>query len=122
MNAPPLTHTLTIDGWHPTLLNKLLRGTRRDAARMKHADTEVVCGEALRQGVARATGRRRVTIVMRYPAGRVHCDFDAPLKVTLDALRKARLLRDDNPTWLESVSVRYATGPKATIIHLEDCE
>lgn len=116
------THTLTIDGWHPTLLNKLLRGDRRAAAKKKHVDCEVVCGEAARQGVARATGRRRVAIVMRYPAGKVHCDFDAPLKVLLDALSKAKLLRDDNPTWLESVSVRYETGPKATIIHLEDCE
>ena len=113
-------HTLRIDGWHPTLLNRLLYKPWYAVSRRKRADTEVVCVEAIRQGVERATGRRAVTITLVYPKGKRHCDWDAPLKVMLDALVKAQLLVDDSPAWLSSVSVRYETGPKATIVELED--
>jgi hypothetical protein len=113
-------HFLRLPGWTPAPLNSLIGchwGTR---SRRKRADREVVALEALAQGIPRATGRRRVSLVVTgWPTGRLP-DADGLLKSTLDALVHAGLLVDDAPAWCELGAVEVCRGPRGTTIVLED--
>ena len=100
------TQTLTLAGWQPTPLNKLLGMHWAKRNRVKDGDCAVIAAEAASQGVTRAAGRRRVTLRVLWSQGRgciAHgkVDCDALLKVTLDALVRCGLLLGDGPEHVE---------------------
>lgn len=115
-----VTHTLVIPHWRPATLNELL-GHRWKATRLKRQDREIVAVYALKCGTPRATGRRRVDLVVRPVKGKCRVDGDALWKSTLDALTKARLLVDDSLTWCEvGTYTPTLEGPARTEIHLTE--
>lgn len=113
------THVLTIDGWHPTSLNRMLgyHWTRR--RKLKAFDRDVIALEALR--LPRATGKRRVSIHLTLAPRQRGYDPDNLLKGLLDGLKHAGMLVDDSRTWCELGPVTFGRGVrKATTITLED--
>ena len=118
------THTLTLDNWHPTLWNAVRGRHWSQELRAKKRDARVYEMLARVQGVPPPTGKRRVTLRLTgWERGGVFPDRDAPLKVALDALKRAGLLLDDGPRGLEGMPmVEYERGPRRTVITLEDVE
>lgn len=115
---------LVIDRWIPTPLNKLLGDWRR-AQRLKKDDRDMVIASTLLARLPKATRRRRVDLVVTLPKGQRAWDRDALWKSTLDSLKHAKLLVDDNPTWCVPGDVTYersGTTAFSTKILLTDLE
>lgn len=114
-------HTLTLPNYLPPTLNTLLRKhwSKRHKATNEAATMCVL--EARNQNVPVATVKRKVSFIFRQSKGKL-ADHDARLKVALDMLVGSRLLVDDSPAWLDSVSVRSERGERATVVELEDVE
>jgi Holliday junction resolvase RusA-like endonuclease len=114
-------HRLVLDGWRPWPLNRLLRMHWSRRLRALKGDAAVVAAEALRQGVPRAAGRRRVSLTVLHRAGRSKPDGDALWKGLLDALVKCGRLMDDGPAHCELGPVGYEVAPrKGLVVVLED--
>ncbi len=113
-------HRLTILGWHPTRLNRLLGhwGTR---SKRKRFDRDIIAVEAMRQGIPKATGKRRVGLRITLAP---HCrgaDPDAYWKSLLDALVMCGLLIDDNRQWVDLGPVTFDRNCiEGTTITLEE--
>ncbi len=117
------THSLTIPRWHPAPKNQLLKVHWRIAHRRKKSDREIVAGEALAQGIAKAKGRRRVHLCIVLGPRQRGCDVDAYHASLLDAMKHAGLIVDDSPRWCEITPVTFARGvPHSTIVTFEDLE
>lgn len=118
------THTLTIEDWHPTLLNAVRNRHWSVEYRAKRRDAEVYALMALAQCVPVARGRRRLHMLLSgWEHGGQLPDRDGPLKVALDAMKRAGLLLDDGPAGLEGMPlVEVVRGPKRTVITLEDVQ
>ena len=115
-------HELTIPGFLPARLNSLM-GNRRKAGRLKRRDKEWIICHARMAGIPKATGRRRVTLILTFGKGVRSGDPDAYWKSTLDALVHAGLLAKDTH---RGVSIegpefrRSKTIQSSTTIILED--
>lgn len=117
------THRLEIPGWQPALANVLLRCHWRQRARLRREDDEAVALAARLQGVPRATGRRRASLVLVLgPRQRKAPDPDGPVKSTLDALVNAGLLTGDSAAGVEWGGTRFERGVRGSVIELEDLE
>jgi len=115
-----VTHILTVDGFHPAKLNTYLGRHWAVGARKKKDDAQRLGIEAHLQGVAKATGKRRLSIVIRYAKGRP-CDADSILKSLLDACVTCGLLLDDGPKSLELGSITHEhAARKGLVLTLED--
>jgi Holliday junction resolvase RusA-like endonuclease len=116
-------YEIVVPNWSPTPLNKLLGchwGTR---SRLKRADADLVAVYAMRAGVPRATGRRRVTLRLTLGPRQRAPDPDSLWKSLLDALVRAGLLVDDDRFGVELGEVTFERGPEpATVIVLEDLD
>lgn len=115
----PITgYFLVIPDWRPTLANELVGKHWAKAGRLKAADRELVAGYAVKQGIPKAAGRRRVDVMICGPFRGRMPDPDAPLKSLLDALVKAGLLVDDSAEWCELgvVSVDRAKRYETTVL------
>ncbi len=111
--------TLTIEGWHPTPLNKLLTSHWAKAGRMKKADAATIEHEL--KSVPVATMPRRVSLRIILEPRQRACDPDAYWKSLLDAMVAAGKLVDDNRQWCETTPVEFERGKaKATILTIED--
>lgn len=118
-----MTHTLTIDGWVPVSVNRLLGSHWARARKRKRFDRDVVAAEALRQGIPGAAGRRRVSVAVTTPGRGGLPDPDNLLKSLLDALTRCGLLLDDSSGKMELGAVTVARGERRrTVVTLEDCE
>ncbi len=118
-----LVHVLTIDGWCPPSLNKLLQAHWSDALRIKRAAyAEIAVAKLLaRPGVPDAAGRRRVGLAVTVAGPGGMPDPDNILKCLIDGLMHARLLVDDAAEFCEIGDVTVSRGKaKRTIITLED--
>ena len=113
------THVLTIDGWRPVSLNRLLRAHWARRRALKRLDRDLVALHALALGVPRAAGRRRVTV--RVEARGTPPDPDAALKSLLDALVACGQLIDDSGEWCELGPPTAVRGREdRTVVTLED--
>lgn len=111
---------MTINGFTPTRDNQLIYVHWATARRLKRHDADVIARAAVALAIPRATGRRRVTLMVRSRFRRLP-DDTAYLKSFLDALVKAGLLVDDSREWMElTFPPTYLKGPKQTTITLED--
>lgn len=116
------THRLVIDQWRPVFANELLKAHWGTAAKRKRIDRQMVQVHALRDGIPRATGRRRVRLTIAGPWRRPP-DPDAPLKSTLDALTAAGLLIDDSARWCQFDPPEFVRAPEfSTTIELTDLD
>lgn len=100
-------HSLVLEGWHPTRLNRLVGchwGTR---SKRKRLDRQRVAVEALVQKIPKATGKRRVELVLTLAPRQRAGDPDAYWKSLLDALVAAGLLTSDNRQGVELGAVRF---------------
>ena len=113
-------YVLTIPGWHPTPLNKLINCHWGTAAKRKKKDRQTIAFANFDAGIPPATGKRRVTIRIVLGKGQRACDPDAYQKTTLDSLVACNLLRDDSRTWCELAPIEFERGKRATVIKLED--
>lgn len=123
LGAVPGAYTLRLPRYRPALLNELI-GSRHwaKAARLKRRDRKAIAGYAALQGVPKAEGRRRVSVVLPGPrTGRLP-DPDSWQKSTLDALVAAGLLVDDSGKWCEVGPATFERGGTDTTITLEDID
>lgn len=113
-----MVQTLTLIGW-PTLLNQLLRLHPMKRSGRKKRDTQWIGLEAHVQKIEKATGKRLVSFLVRYPL--VPPDPDSFYKVTLDGLTACGALLDDRHTMCQLGPTRYEKSPtKGLVITLED--
>ncbi len=117
------THTFWIPRFRPVRLNQLLYRHWQAVRRLKHGDEQLV-GHYFRQsGIPPATGKRRVSLVIRLKPRAKQADDDAIWKCLLDGLVRAHALRDDNRAGVEMGSIEYERGKIddwGTLIILED--
>jgi len=116
------THTLTIANWHPPRLNQCFGRHWRTAHRLKTATTDILAAEAHNQNVPQATGKRRVALHLYGWRRGVMPDLDAFSKLLCDSLKRAGLLVDDSPTWLDGLVQVTLTrsAEKKTVLILEE--
>ena len=111
---------LHIPGWHPTPLNELM-GSHAKAGRLKAKDREIVSRAVLGYGVAKATAKRRVSLMVVYPPGQRMHDPDAFYKSALDALVATGALHNDSRKWVEWDRPELARGEVLrTFITIQD--
>lgn len=120
VKAKPGRWVVTIPGWHPTWTNKLIGCHRMKAHRLKQADAKRIADEAVVAGVTRATGRRRVGVVVQFDRSGRRPDPDNVNKSLRDAIAAAGLVVDDSAKWAEFTEPVIQNGKKATVITLED--
>jgi Holliday junction resolvase RusA-like endonuclease len=114
-------YVLTIDGWHPCALNRLIGCHWGTASRLKKRDRRRVGLEALAQRIPKATGKRRVRLHLVLRPRQRRCDVDAYHKSLLDALAHAGLIVDDSPAWCEIAPVTFERGEgRRAVVTLED--
>ena len=102
-------------------MNAMFRLHWAERNRRKKADYTVIALEARQQGITKATGPRRVSLVILHAKGRRTVDPDAIWKTLLDGLVKCGLLVDDAPAFLTLGSVSYEIGKqKGLRVILED--
>lgn len=120
--AKPQRWVVTIDHWHPTLLNVLLHSHHMKAHRLKMADQAVITAEMLRAGAGRAQGKRRVSLRIGLRKGQRAGDPDGYFKSLLDALKACRQIKDDNRQWCETDRPEFERSGKwwGSIVTLED--
>ncbi len=109
---------VTILGWHPVSDNKL-KGHRMKIHRLKMADAAVIAAEFHNAGVTKATGRRRVSVVVYQDKGRP-LDGANLNKSLRDAMVQSGGIVDDSAKWAEFVGPDVEKGRKATVITIED--
>lgn len=110
---------MRIGGWHPAKLNDLLHCHWSKKHRLKKADRDIVAYYA--GWIPKATGKRRVTLMIILGPRQRGADPDAYQKSLADALVCCQLLRDDSREWIEWAPIVYERGPeRATVITLTD--
>lgn len=115
------TWTVTIPGWTPHRANQLVGCHRGTRGRRKRLDRQMVAAYAAQAGVPPAARPRRVGLTITLGPGQRGGDVDAYWKSLLDALKAARLIRDDSHQWCELLPVRFERGPqRAAAVTLED--
>lgn len=115
--------TMHIPGWRPASVNQLLQRHWALAAKLKKNDQEVVSRAVMAYGVPRASGKRKVSILILIPKGLRTKDPDAYYKSLLDALVRSGALRDDTRNYVEISQPRFGKGEiLETFITLEDVD
>ena len=116
-----MRYVLEISGFHPTLLNAMLRKHWRVVSRLKNADTQRIVVECRTQRIPKATGKRRVILTWVMAPRNKPIDADAPWKNLLDGLVAAGALKDDTLEWCELVGPILERGAvKGIRVELED--
>lgn len=121
-----MIHVMTIHGWVPARINQIL-GNRRKGSALKRRDRYRIANEQRFRPIPEATGRRRVTIEITWARGDRPGDPDAYQKSVHDALKKAKLIKDDTIAWVQltepvylPLNPRDRTDKRMTRIILED--
>jgi hypothetical protein len=115
------TWTVTIPGFTPLSVNKLLSLHPYSRSRAKRGDYELVAYYAKLAGVPPATGHRKVSVEIILGKGQRGGDPDNYQKCLRDAMKHAGLIVDDSRAWATfSEPVIRRGAERATVIHLED--
>jgi Holliday junction resolvase RusA-like endonuclease len=119
--AVSAAHVVTIPGWVPPSVNRLLKAHWAVAHRIKRKACERIALECLAARIPPATGPRRVRLAVTV-ANRGHRpDPDNLLKCVLDALVNCRALLDDSAGHCVATPPAVRAGrDRQTIIILED--
>lgn len=114
-------YCLCVPDYLPLRLNRLLGCHWGKRTRLKASDRETVGWYARTSGIPAASGKRRVSLLFVLARGQRRGDPDGYLKVMLDCLVSAGLLRDDSARYCEIGAIEFARGDKRrTIILLEE--
>lgn len=118
-STAPGSWTVKVPGWRPMAVNEMLGPNKFVRSRGKKKDRDVVA--LAFKDVPKATGKRRVSLLVTLgPRQRGH-DIDAYWKSLLDAIKHAGIIKDDRKEWCEIMPVRFDRGPAtATTITVED--
>jgi hypothetical protein len=117
----PRAWLIVIPKWTPPSLNSFLSSHWAARRKSKGAAMALVGACCFQAGVTRATGRRRVSIVVTVNHRSHRFDSDNVPKAILDGLKHAGALVDDGPDWCECVPPEVVVGTdKGTVIRLEE--
>ncbi len=112
-------HEIYIPDWHPKRLNELMGAFWATAGKMKKADAAMIAHYSRK--LPKATGKRRVELIIEMAPRQRCADVDAHWKSTLDSLVQCGMLKDDNTKWCEISPVQFIRGKtKSTRIRLYD--
>jgi len=110
---------IVIERWTPPSVNELLHVHWAKANRIKKGAAELIAYACREAGVPRATGKRRVSMVIYYPRMDHAIDPDNAWKAVNDALKHAGAIVDDRAEFLELGPCVPLKGRKRTVIRLE---
>lgn len=114
-------YKLRIERWHPSTLNKLMRGKIHARIKMEAIDKNMVAGYVYQNRIPRAQSRRRVDLHLTLAPRNKEADVDAYWKITLDALKSCGMLVDDHRQYCQLGEVTFERGAeRATLITLTD--
>ena len=115
-------YTITIPDYLPLSINQLIGRHHMVTHQRKQLHLEIIVRHAQAQGVPRATGPRRVSLILTVRGGR-RPDRDNIRKVVIEGLVASGALVDDNPDWCSEGSIEYRWGKgRQTEIILEDVD
>lgn len=113
--------TCKIDNFHPVKTNELIGKNRFVAQRLKQASMDIMIAEFIKAGIPKATGKRRVHLLITLGPRQRGGDVDSWHKGLLDSAVHAGMLIDDRKEWCELAPVSYDRGKiKATTITFEE--
>lgn len=118
-----MKYTLVIEGFLLPLINSVRNKFWTAEHRVKKKTTQRLVLEAMVQGVPAAQGKRSVKITMHgWGTGGGLPDRDAPLKLSLDSMKRAGLILDDGEHGIAGMPlVEFVRSKEVkTIIELED--
>jgi hypothetical protein len=123
---------ITIEGYHPTPINRLLRMHWAKRDRILRAEYALIAAHARAAGAASwrtETGallphtRKRVEVTFVLRPGQRACDPDAQLKGLLDGLCRCGAIADDSRTWIDLAPVRYERGVRwGTVVRISEAK
>lgn len=103
----PTLWTVWVERWHPNSINEC-RGKHWEVeARIKRKMTDLLIAYRVANGIPRATGKRRVSLRLTFPPGARRPDKGNLRKLFDDACKRAGLIKDDGPLWLEAPEPEY---------------
>ncbi len=115
-----MIYRLEIPDWRPKTLNAIL-ANRWAGPKAKKAAAKFFGVYARVFDIPPATGKRRVSLTLRMAKGERCPDEDAYWKVTLDALVRCKLLKQDVPKWCTLGPVTFErTGRAGVVVTLEE--
>jgi hypothetical protein len=118
--GPPGRWEVVIPDWVPPSFYDLTEGFWVKRRRVKKAAVLRVGCACVLAGVAKATGKRRVTITVTVTNARHRPDPDNVPKSLLDGLTRCGALVDDAADWCESAVTVTVGAAKGTRIVIED--
>lgn len=118
-DAAQQVYTLPLEG-HTARYNEF-KGNRWKESRLKKRDREWVAIIAKSYGIPPAIGKRRVSVEVILGPRQRSGDEDNWDKSLRDALKQAKLIKDDSPKWLEWERIKFVRGKAPAMrIRLED--
>lgn len=115
------THIISMSGFRPVSVNRLLKGHWTTRRKLKRQDEETIAAFSCTK--PKAKGKRRVDIAIFNGPGCGRLDPDNCLKSLLDGLVACGQLVDDNSDQVEIGSVTSERGEHSkTVVTLTDLE
>lgn len=93
-----MQHSIWIPKWYPPSTNRLAGKHWAESGRVKKQARLLIGAMARHHRTPKATGRRRVGLMILYSDARRKCDPDNYWKALLDALKHAKLIVNDDET------------------------
>lgn len=110
-----------IPRWHPPSLNSVRNRPWHAEYRAKRNMRDLLAAYFIMAGGEFATGKRRVSLTLVMGKGQRRCDRSNLTKLLNDAMKAARIIKDDGPKWLEESEIQYTRGAEwGTRIVVED--
>ena len=118
-----MRYEFTIPDFTPRSANEYTFAKVGTRIRKKKGDRDLVAHYAQQSGIPKATGKRRISLIVTLAKGGRAVDPDNAWKGLLDGCKQAGLLVNDSHKWVELGEYTIRRGERrSTLVILEDVE